>query len=82
MPYSTSGVHHVLTHHSNHDIVRPLEYKAFPLDVYKRQAVGGFGGNRLSAQAFGLNARFHFLADVLCVPLRHDIDKGLSLIHI
>ena len=38
-------------------------------------AVRGFGGNRLSAHAFGLNARFHFFADVLCVPLRHDIDK-------
>ena len=28
---------------------------------------------------FCLNARFHFLADVLCVPLRHDIDKGRNL---
>ena len=26
-------------------------------------AVRGFGGNRLSAHAFGLNARFHFFAD-------------------
>ena len=42
-------------------------------------AVRGFGGNRLSTHAFGLNARFHFLADVLCVPLRHDIDKGGKL---
>src|SRR5699024_10380349 len=42
-------------------------------------AVWGFGGNRLSAHAFGLNARFHFLADVLCVPLRHDVDKGRKL---
>ena len=38
-------------------------------------AVRGFGDNRLSTHAFGLNARFHFFADVLCVPLRHDIDK-------
>ena len=42
-------------------------------------AVRGFGDNRLSTHAFGLNARFHFLADVLCVPLRHDIDKGGKL---
>ena len=42
-------------------------------------AVRGFGDNRLSTHAFGLNARFHFLADVLCVPLRHDIDKGRKL---
>ena len=42
-------------------------------------AVRGFGDNRLSAHAFGLNACFHFLADVLCVPLRHDIDKGRKL---
>ena len=41
--------------------------------------VRGFGDNRLSTHAFGLNARFHFLADVLCVPLRHDIDKGRKL---
>ena len=42
-------------------------------------AVRGFGDNRLSTHAFGLNARFHFLADVLCIPLRHDIDKGRKL---
>ena len=42
-------------------------------------AVRGFGGNQLSTHAFGLNARFHFFADVLCVPLRHDIDKGGKL---
>ena len=42
-------------------------------------AVRGFGDNRLSTHAFGLNARFHFLADVLCVPLRHDVDKGRKL---
>ncbi len=42
-------------------------------------AVRGFGDNRLSTHTFGLNARFHFLADVLCVPLRHDIDKGRKL---
>ena len=41
--------------------------------------VRGFGDNRLSTHAFGLNARFHFLADVLCIPLRHDIDKGRKL---
>ena len=41
--------------------------------------VRGFGGNRLSAHAFGCNARFYFLADVLCVPLRHDVDKGRKL---
>ena len=28
---------------------------------------------------FCLNARFPFLADLLCVPLRHDIDKGRKL---
>ena len=28
---------------------------------------------------FCLNARFLFLADLLCVPLRHDIDKGRKL---
>ena len=41
--------------------------------------VRGFGDNRLSTHAFGLNARFHFFADVLCIPLRHDIDKGRKL---
>ena len=34
-------------------------------------AVRGFGDNRLSTHAFGLIARFHFLADVLCL-LPHD----------
>ena len=28
---------------------------------------------------FCLNARFLFLADLLCVPLRHDVDKGRKL---
>ena len=42
-------------------------------------AVGGFGGNRLSAHALRLNAGLYFLADVLCVPLRHDVDKGRKL---
>ena len=28
---------------------------------------------------FCLNARFLFLADLLCVPLRHDVDKGRTL---
>ena len=31
--------------------------------------IGGFGCDWLATHAFGLNARFHFLADVLCVPL-------------
>ena len=42
-------------------------------------AVRGFGDNRLSTHALGFNARFYFLADVLCIPLRHDIDKGRKL---
>ena len=42
-------------------------------------AVGGFGGNRLSTHALRLNAGLYFLADVLCVPLRHDVDKGRKL---
>ena len=42
-------------------------------------AVGGFGGNRLSAHALRFNAGLYFLADVLCVPLRHDVDKGRKL---
>ena len=28
---------------------------------------------------FCLNARFPFLPDLLCVPLRHDVDKGRKL---
>ena len=42
-------------------------------------AIGGFGGNRLSTHALRLNAGLYFLADVLCVPLRHDVDKGRKL---
>ena len=42
-------------------------------------AVGCFGSDRLSAHAFGLNAGFYFLTDILCVPLRHDIDKRRKL---
>ena len=30
--------------------------------------IGGFGCDWLATHAFGLNARFYFLADVLCVP--------------
>ena len=44
-------------------------------------AVGGFGGNRLSAHALRFNAGLYFLADVLCVPLRHDVDKGRKPCH-
>ena len=42
-------------------------------------AIESFGGNRLSTHALRLNAGLYFLADVLCVPLRHDVDKGRKL---
>jgi hypothetical protein len=57
--------------------------------AYRLAAGTGFGekllglGQTIGAAfadfAPGLNARFHFLADVLCIPLRHDIDKGRKL---
>lgn len=42
-------------------------------------AVWGFCGDWLSAHTLCLNARFYFLADVFCVPFRHDIDKRRKL---
>ena len=42
--------------------------KIFVVGVF-HITIGGFGCDWLATHAFGLNARFHFLADVLCVPL-------------
>ena len=42
-------------------------------------SVWGFGGDGFAACTLGPDTRFYFLADVLCVPLRHDIDKGRKL---
>lgn len=55
------------------DYPKILAIRAFDITVR------GFGGNRFFTHTFGLNTRFYFLVDVLCVPFRHDINKGRKL---